>query len=185
LEAAGRAVDYRGDILMIAQGLPSTFKVETTEDWGVRMASSGDGVESLYMKQTNMPAMPGMMVNRVELIGQDLKSATIHVHRGPYEYPVIILDDITEGRIVASAQVTTQPGYYVDIFGDREFDGRAVMLDTQMTGPLPTASSLGINGVVSDLSVIGTLTGGAVETRHVLLVEPMTSMIASTLAMLG
>ena len=67
----------------------------------------------------------------------------------------------------------------------REFDGRAVMLDTQMTGPLPTASSLGINGVVSDLSVVGTLTGGAVETRHILLVEPMTSMIASTLAMLG
>ena len=70
-------------------------------------------------------------------------------------------------------------------FGDKEFDGRAVMLDTQMTGPLPTASSLGINGVVSDLSVVGTLTGGAVETRHILLVEPMTSMIASTLAILG
>lgn len=185
LEAAGRAVDYRGDILMIAQGLPSTFKVDTTDDWGVRVASSGDGVKSLYIKQTNMPVMPGMTVNRVELIGQDLKSATIHVHRGPYEYPVIILDDITDGRIVASAQVTSQPGYYVDIFGEREFDGRAVMLDTQMTGPLPTASSLGINGVVSDLSLVGTLTGGAVETRHILLVEPMTSMIASTLAMLG
>ena len=185
LEAAGRAVDYRGDVLMIAQGLPSTFKVDTTDDWGVSVASSGDGVQSLYMKQTNMPVRPGVTVNRIELIGQDLKSATIHVHRGPYEYPVIILDDITDGRIVASAQVTTQPGYYLDIFGDKEFDGRAVMLDTQMTGPLPTASSIGINGVVSDLSVVGTLTGGVVETRHILLVEPMTSIIASTLAMLG
>ena len=185
LEAAGRAVDYRGDILMIAQGLPSTFKVDTTEDWGMRVASSGEGVRSLYMKQSNMPVMPGVTVQRVELIGQDLKSATIHVHRGPYEYPVIILDDITEGRIVASAQVTSQPGYYVDIFGEKKFDGRAVMLDTQMTGPIPTASSLGINGVVADLSVVGTITGGAVETRHILLVEPMTSMIASGLAMLG
>ncbi|RPG76557.1 MAG: hypothetical protein CBE08_002270 [Euryarchaeota archaeon TMED248] len=185
LEAAGRAVDYRGDVLMIAQGLPSTFKVDTTEDWGMRVASSGEGVRSLYMKQSNMPVMPGVTVQRVELIGQDLKSATIHVHRGPYEYPVIILDDITEGRIVASAQVTSQPGYYVDIFGEKKFDGRAVMLDTQMTGPIPTASSLGINGVVADLSVVGTITGGAVETRHILLVEPMTSMIASGLAMLG
>tara|TARA_B100000900_G_scaffold263254_2_gene224533 strand:- start:21968 stop:26647 length:4680 start_codon:yes stop_codon:yes gene_type:complete len=185
LEASGRAVDYRGNVLMIAQGLPSTFKVDTTDDWGMRVASSGDGVRSLYMKQSNMPVMPGVTVERVELIGQDLKSATIHVHRGPYEYPVIILDDITEGRIVASAQVTSQPGYYVDIFGEREFDGRAVMLDTQMTGPIPTASSLGINGVVADLSVVGTITGGAVETRHILLVEPMTSMIASGLAMLG
>ena len=185
LEASGRAVDYRGDVLMIAQGLPSTFIVDTTDDWGMRVASSGEGVRSLYMKQSNMPVMPGVTVNRVELIGQDLKSATIHIHRGPYEYPVIILDDITEGRIVASSQVTSQPGYYVDIFGEKKFDGRAVMLDTQMTGPIPTASSLGINGVVADLSVVGTITGGAVETRHILLVEPMTSIIASGLAMLG
>ena len=151
----------------------------------MRVASSGEGVRSLYMKQSNMPAMPGVMINRVELIGQDLQSATIHIHRGPYEYPVIILEDITKGRIVASAQVTSEPGYYVKALDGFTFDGRAVMLDTQMTGPLPTASSLGINGLVTDLSVIGTLTNGAVETRHVLLVEPITSMIASGLAMLG
>ena len=58
LEAAGRAVDYRGDALMIAQA-PSTFKVDTTDDWGMRVASSGEGVRSLYMKQSNMPVMPG------------------------------------------------------------------------------------------------------------------------------
>ena len=185
LEASGRAVDFRGDVLMIAQGLPSTFKLEPTNDWGMRVASSGDGVKSLYMKQENIPVQPGVMVNRLELIGEDLKSAVINVKRGPYEYPVIILDDITSGRIVASAQVTSQPGYYVDFFGDRKFDGRAVMLDTQFTGIVPVSSSLGVNGMVSDLSLIGTLTGGNVETTHILLVEPVTSMIASTLAMLG
>jgi|SaaInlStandDraft_1057018.scaffolds.fasta_scaffold00059_16 hypothetical protein len=185
LEASGRAVDFRGDVLMIAQGLPSTFKLETTSDWGMRVASSGEGVESLYMKQTNIPVQPGVMVNRLELVGEDLKSATIKVKRGPYEYPVIILEDITSGRIVASSQVTSQPGYYVDFFGDTKFDGRAVMLDTQFTGIIPVSSSLGVNGMVSDLSLIGTLTGGNVETRHVLLVEPVTSLIASTIAMLG
>ena len=185
LEASGRAVDFRGDVLMIAQGLPSTFKLEPTNDWGMRVASSGEGVESLYMKQTNIPVQPGVMVNRLELVGEDLKSATIKVKRGPYEYPVIILEDITSGRIVASSQVTSQPGYYVDFFGDAKFDGRAVMLDTQFTGIIPVSSSLGVNGMVSDLSLIGTLTGGNVETRHILLVEPVTSLIASTIAMLG
>jgi hypothetical protein len=73
----------------------------------------------------------------------------------------------------------------VDFFGDRKFDGRAVMLDTQFTGIVPVSSSLGVNGMVSDLSLIGTLTGGNVETTHILLVEPVTSMVASTLAMLG
>jgi hypothetical protein len=170
---------------MIAQGLPSTFKLEPTNDWGMRVASSGEGVESLYMKQTNIPVQPGVMVDRLELVGEDLKSATIKIKRGPYEYPVIILEDITSGRIVASSQVTSQPGYYVDFFGDTKFDGRAVMLDTQFTGIIPVSSSLGVNGMVSDLSLIGTLTGGNVETRHVLLVEPVTSLIASTIAMLG
>ena len=66
-----------------------------------------------------------------------------------------------------------------------EFDSRAVMLDTQFTGIIPVSSSLGVNGMVSDLSLIGTVTGGNVETRHVLLVEPVTSMVASVLAMLG
>ena len=185
LEASGRALDFRGDVLMIAQGLPSTFKLEPTNDWGMRVASSGDGVRSLYMKQENIPVQPGVMVERLELIGEDLKSAIINVKRGPYEYPIITLDGLTSGRIVASAQVSSQPGYYVDFFGDREFDGRAVLLDTQFTGIVPVSSSLGVNGMVSDLSLIGTLTGGNVETRHILLVEPVTSMVASTLAMLG
>ena len=185
LEASGRAVDFRGDVLLIAQALPSTFKLEPTSDWGMRVASSGDGVESLYIKQSNIPAQPGVTVNRIELIGENLKSATIHVHRGPYEYPVIILDDITSGRIVASAQITSQPGYYLDIFGKTKFDGRAVMVDTQFTGIVPVSSSLGVNGMVADLSLIGTLTGGNVDTKHILLVEPVTSIIASAIAILG
>ena len=137
------------------------------------------------MKQENVPVQPGVIVDRLEMIGEDLKSAVITIKRGPYEYPIITLDEITSGRIVASAQVTTQPGYYVDFLGDRKFDGRAVMLDTQFTGLVPVSSSLGVNGMVSDLSLIGTLTGGNVETKHILLVEPVTSMVASTLAMLG
>ena len=122
--------------------------------------------------------------DRVEVIGENLRSATIHVYTGPGEYPVIVLDDITDGRIIASAEISVEPGYYVPFLGDWNVEGRGVLLDTQFTGIIPTASSIGVNGMVTDLSLIGTLSGGAVETRHVLLVEPVTSLIASGLAMI-
>ena len=68
--------------------------------------------------------------------------------------------------------------------GDLQVDGRGVLLDAQFTGVIPTSTSIGVNGVVTDLSVVSTLTGGSVETRHILVVEPITSGIASVLAMI-
>lgn len=184
LEASGRAVDIRGDVLMLAEGLPKTFVMESTDDWGMRIASDGQGVERVYIKQTDVPSAPGVTIERVEVIGENLKSATIHVYTGPMQYPIIVLDDITNGRIIASAEVSMEPGYYVPLLDGWELEGRGVLLDTQFTGVIPTASSLGVNGMVTDLSLIGTLSGGGVETRHVLLVEPVTSIIASGLAMI-
>ena len=57
IEASGRAIDAKGDTLLIAKNLPKTFKLETTEDWGVRIVSSDQGVEELYMRQTNVPQL--------------------------------------------------------------------------------------------------------------------------------
>tara|TARA_B110000467_G_scaffold147677_1_gene152930 strand:- start:24972 stop:29612 length:4641 start_codon:yes stop_codon:yes gene_type:complete len=184
LEASGRAVDTKGDVLMLAEGLPKTFVMEATDDWGMSIKSDGEGVERVYIKQTNVPSAPGVTLERVEVVGENLQSATIHVYTGPFQYPIIVLDDITNGRIIASAEVSVEPGYYVPLVDDWKFEGRGVLLDTQFTGIIPTASSIGVNGMVTDLSLIGTLSGGAVETRHVLLVEPVTSMIASGLAMI-
>ena len=184
LAASGRAVDTKGDVLMLAEGLPKTFVMKATDDWGMRIDSDGQGVERVYMKQTDYPTAPGVTIDRVEVIGENLRSATIHVYTGPGEYPIIVLDDITDGRIIASAEISVEPGYYVPFLGDWNVEGRGVLLDTQFTGIIPTASSIGVNGMVTDLSLIGTLSGGAVETRHVLLVEPVTSLIASGLAMI-
>lgn len=167
----------------MATNLPQTFKLETTNDWGVRIVSSGDGVEDLYMRQTNVPGAPGVFLDRLEIIGEDLKGATITIHR-PLGYPVIVIDDITTGRLVSSAEVHVEPGEYVPIMGDLEVDGRGVLLDAQFTGFIPTSTSIGVNGVVTDLSVVSTLTGGSVETRHILVVEPITSGVASILAMI-
>ncbi len=185
LEASGRAIDSKGDILMLAEDLPGRFVLEPTEDWGMRVESSGVGVKRVYIRQTDVPSAPGVTIDRIEIVGQDLKSATIHIYEGPLKYPIIVLDDITNGRIIVSAQATIEPGFYYPSLDGVELDGRAVLLDAQFTGVIPTASSLGVNGIVTDLSLIGTLTGGAVETRHIMVIEPLTTMLASGVMILG
>ena len=185
LEASGRAIDSKGDILMLAEDLPGRFVLEPTEDWGMRVESSGVGVKRVYIRQTDVPSAPGVTIDRIEIVGQDLKSATIHIYEGPLKYPIIVLDDITNGRIIVSAEATIEPGFYYPSLDGVELDGRAVLLDAQFTGVIPTASSLGVNGIVTDLSLIGTLTGGAVETRHIMVIEPLTTMLASGVMILG
>ena len=184
LEASGRAIDSKGDVLMLAEDLPTRFVLELTDDYGMRVDSSGVGVKRVYVRQTDLPAAPGVTMERVEVVGQNLKGATIHIYSGPGEYPLIVIDDITDGRLVASAQVFIEPGYEFPLFGDFKFEGRGVLLDAQFTGVIPTASSLGVNGIVTDLSLIGSLTGEFVETRHILVVDPISSALASGLAMI-
>ena len=184
LEASGRAIDAKGDVLMLAEDLPTRFVLELTDDFGMRVESSGVGVKQVYIRQTDMPAAPGVTVERIEVVGQNLKGATIHIYSGPGEYPLIVIDDITDGRLVASAEAYLEPGYYIPFFGDFEFEGRAVLLDAQFTGIVPTASSIGVNGIVTDLSLVGSLTGGLVETRHIMVVDPISSAVASGLALI-
>ena len=185
LEANGRAIDAKGDVLMLAEDLPRRFVLVPTEDWGMKVDSSGVGVKRVYIRQSNVPSAPGVTIDRIEIVGQDLKSATIHIYEGPFKYPIIVLDDITNGRIIVSAQATIEPGFYYPSLDGVVLDGRAVLLDAQFTGVIPTASSLGVNGIVTDLSLVGTLTGGAVETRHIMVIEPLTTMLASGLMLLG
>ena len=184
LEAYGRSIDSKGDTLMLAENLPRRFVLSPTDDYGLNIASSGKGVERVYLKQTNMPSSPGVTIERVEVIGQDLSGATIHIHAGPMQYPVIIIDDITTGRIVASAEAYIEPGEMFPMLEGMDLNGRAVLLDAQFTGIIPTASSFGINGIVTDLSLIGELTGQRVETRHIMVVEPLTTIAISGLSLI-
>jgi hypothetical protein len=188
LEASGRAIEAKGDVLMLAEDLPTRFVLELTEDFGMRVESSGSGVKKVYVRQTDVPAMPGVTIERVEVVGQNLKGATIHIHTLPGEYPVIVIDDITDGRLVATAEAYVQPGviepWLSPIFGNFEMEGRAVLLDAQFTGIVPTASSVGVNGIVTDLSLVGSLSGEFVETRHIMVIDPISSALASGLAMI-
>ena len=188
LEASGRAIEAKGDVLMLAEDLPTRFVLELTDDFGMRVESSGSGVKKVYVRQTDVPAQPGVTIERVEVVGQNLKGATIHLYTLPGEYPIIVIDDITDGRLVATAEAYVQPGviepWLNPILGDFEMEGRAVLLDAQFTGIVPTASSVGVNGIVTDLSLVGSLTGEFVETRHVMVIDPISSALASGLAMI-
>ena len=83
-------------------------------------------------------------------------------------------------RLIANAVVETE--YYGPL--DLDLEGKGVLLDAQFTGIIPTASSIGVNGIVTDLSLVGSLTGGQVETRHILFVDPISSAAVSLLGMI-
>ena len=69
----------------------------------------------------------------------------------------------------------------VDIEGT-EIDLRGVLLDAQITGIFPTASTFGVNGVVSDLSMLNAVTGGSASTTHIIVPDPFTSVVLTVLA---
>ena len=143
IETKGKAQNIRGDNLMLAENLPDRFVMEVTEDYGARISASGSGVEKLYIRRSNSMIQDGVNIVSSEMIGENLKGAEVHIYR-PLGYPVIVVDGITGGRIVATAHTE------VDVLGT-DIDARGVLLDAQFTGGLPTASSVGVNGVVTDL----------------------------------
>ena len=174
IETKGKAQNIRGDNLMLAENLPDRFVMEVTEDYGARISASGSGVEKLYIRRSNSMIQDGVNIVSSEMIGENLKGAEVHIYR-PLGYPVIVVDGITGGRIVATAHTE------VDVLGT-DIDARGVLLDAQFTGGLPTASSVGVNGVVSDLSLLSSLTGGEIETTHIMIGDPFSSLLATAIA---
>lgn len=174
IETKGKSQNLRGNNLMLSENLPDRFTMEVTEDFGARISASGNGVEKLYIRRSNSQLQDGVNIVSAELIGENLKGAEVHIYR-PLGYPVIVVDGITGGRIVATSHTE------VDVLGT-DIDARGVLLDAQFTGGIPTASSVGVNGVVSDLSLISSLTGGEIETTHIMIGDPISSMLATAIA---
>ncbi len=174
IETKGKSQNIRGNNLMLSENLPDRFTMEVTEDYGASISASGNGVEKLYIRRSNSQIQDGVNIVSAELVGENLKGAEVHIYR-PLGYPVIVVDGITGGRIVATAHTE------VDVLGT-DIDARGVLLDAQFTGGIPTASSVGVNGVVSDLSLISSLTGGEIETTHIMIGDPISSGLATVIA---
>ena len=175
IETKGKAQNIRGDNLMLAENLPDRFVMGVTEDYGASISASGNGVEKLYIRRSNSVVQEGVEIISAELVGENLQGAEVRIHR-PLGYPVIVVDGITGGRIVATSHTE------VDVLG-LDIDARGVLLDAQFTGGIPTASSVGVNGVVTDLSLISSLTGGEIETTHIMIGDPFSSFVATAIAM--
>ena len=174
IETKGKAQNVRGDTLMLAENMPNIFNLAVTDDFGAKIVASGNGVEKLYIKRTNVQFEENVNVLSSELVGEDLQAAEVHIYR-PLEYPVIVVDGITGGRIVATSHTE------VTVLGI-DIDARGALLDAQFTGIIPTASSIGINGVNTDLSLISSFTGGKIETTHIMIGDPFSSLLATAIA---
>ena len=176
ISTTGRAVEARGDSLLLAENLASHMSIEPTSDFGLRVTSSGAGIERLYLRQNDVPAQPGVWLEQLEAAGENLKSAPIQVNNiGPY--PIFKIEDVRGGRIIANARATVE-------IGDTSFDGRAVLIDAQITGGVPTGTTVGVNGLASDLSILN-LMGFKGQTTHYLLPEPLTTAIVTGVATLA
>ena len=177
IEANGRAINNRGDIILLAEGLTDRMVIKPTSDYGLAIRSGGDGVERIYLRASNMPTTPPMVIEEVEALGENLRSATIRVVEIVGPYSIIELEDVQGGRIIASARASAE----VDALGTT-FDLRGVLLDAQTTGGVPTGTSIGVNGLASDLSLLNLIPGFEGSTHHVIVPEPFSSGVLTLCA---
>ena len=101
IEAEGEAINQKGDILMLAEGMADRLSIKPTEDFGLAVKSSGDGVSVLYMRITDVPATPRSSWN-MEILSEDIKSATIEVHT------LISNSDISRSQMFREAESLPQ-----------------------------------------------------------------------------
>ena len=184
IEARGRAINSKGDIVLLAEGLSDRLSVKPTDSFGLNIRSGGDGVERLYFRATGIPTMPPVFLNEMEALGEGLKSANIQIHefgRISAEIPgyqIIEVSDVQGGRIIISARASAEVNG-VDI------DLRGVMLDAQVTGGIPSGTTLGVNGFASDLSLLNKIPGISGSTSHWMAPEPVSSGLLTIIATIG
>ena len=183
IEAFGRAINSRGDMILLAQGMTDKLVIKPTSSFGLEIRSSGNGVEKIYVRMNNVPTgssqpgTPPVFLEEMEAMGENLRSATLHIRELVGPYSVIEVDDVDGGKVIVSARLTTE-------FAGKEIQLRGVLIDAQTTGGVPTGTTLGVNGLSSDLSILNLIPGLSGSTHHVLVPEPFTSAIMTIFATL-
>ena len=173
MDVTGRSVNERGDTLMMADDLTDRLSIYQTETYGLGIRSGGAGLGRLYIKMSDIPVREGVHLDQMEALGENLKSATIEIHEIAGLYPIVVIDDVQGGRIIINARASVE-------VGGRSLDARAVLIDAQTTSYIPTGTTVGVNGLASDLSILNILPGFDGSTSHVLAPEPL-STVALTL----
>lgn len=184
IEAQGRAINSKGDVVLMAEGLSDRLSIKPTDTYGLNIRSGGDGVERLYFRSTNIPTMPPVVLDEMEALGEDLKSANINIHefgrisvRIP-GFTIFEVSDVQGGRIIISARASAEVNGF-------DLDLRGVLLDAQVTGGIPSGTTLGVNGFASDLSFLNKIPGFSGSTSHWMAPEPVSSGILTLAASSG
>jgi hypothetical protein len=178
IEALGRAINSRGDIVLLAEGLTDRLVIKPTDSFGLNVRSGGDGVSRLYVRATNVPTMPPVVLDEMEILGEKLKSATIHIRKIVGPYSIIEIKDVQSGRVIVAARASAN-------IGGQDIDLRGVLLDAQTTGGVPSGTTLGVNGLASDLSLLNMVPGFSGSTSHIMAPEPVSSGVLTLLATIG
>jgi hypothetical protein len=174
IEAFGKAINRRGDTILLAEGMTDFMSIKTTQTFGLAIRSGGDGVERMYIRMSNVPVSPPMVLEELEALGENLQRATVNIREIVGPYSIIELDDVKGERIIVSARASA------DIEGT-EIDLRGVLLDAQITDGIPTGTTLGVNGLASDLSLLNMFPGLSGSTKHVMVIEPFSSAVLTIL----
>ena len=174
ITAAGRAINSKGDMLLLAEDMASHAAIAPTADFGLSVTSSSGGLGRLYVKQTDLPSTPGVYVKQVEAVGENLQSATVDVYWLGDTYPIVKVGDVRGGSIAATGRVQLE-------LGGQTFDARAVLIDAQTTSIIPSATTLGVNGLTSDLTLMNAVPGFDSSSTHWLFPEPLTTGAATLL----
>jgi len=175
IEVFGRAINKRGDTILLAEGMSDFMSISTTQTFGLSIRSGGDGVERLYIRMSNVPVTPPLVLEEMEALGENLQRATVNIREIVGPYSIIEVDDVQGERIIVSARASA-------VIEGHEFDLRGVLLDAQVTDGIPTGTTLGVNGLASDLSLLNMVPGMSGSTKHVMVIEPFSSAILTILA---
>ncbi|MBJ23861.1 MAG: hypothetical protein CMB64_04255 [Euryarchaeota archaeon] len=172
--ASGRAINSRSDILMLAEDMPSTTSIKHTDNWGMKIESYPNGIKRFYLRQADTPIQPGVYLKSSEILGENLRSATVHAYYIGDIYPIGVISDVTGGKIIATGNAEVD-------FGGINWDAKGVLIDAQITGIVPSASTFGINGIGNDLSLLNSVTNGRASTTHFVFPEPISSGVLTLL----
>ena len=132
--ATGRAIDSRSDILMLAEDMPSTTSIKHTDNWGMKIESFPNGIKRFYLRQSNTPIQPGVFLESSEVLGENLRSATVHAYYIGDIYPIGVISDVTGGKVIATGSADIE-------MGGINWDAKGVLIDAQITGIIPSAVS--------------------------------------------
>ena len=139
-----------------------------------------------------LPASPGE-INLVA-IDDNVDNVFIHDDGGRAWRRLSVSSWVPSAITTSSTTTTTSHVVIVDSKGELDdaddvngidVDLRGVMLDAQITGGIPTGTTLGVNGFASDLSLLNLIPGFSGSTSHWMAPEPVSSGILTVIATIG